>query len=73
MPHLPEIVADMVRSQRLTGMRPAEVCFMRPCDKALTHPKLGSVKQSELSGKKLASFGIGKASVRLPWPVTASC
>jgi integrase len=29
LPHLPQIVADMVRVQRLTGMRPAEVCGMR--------------------------------------------
>lgn len=26
------VVADMVRLQRLTGMRPAEVCLLRPCD-----------------------------------------
>lgn len=32
LPHLPEVVADMVRLQRLTGMRPAEVCLLRPCD-----------------------------------------
>lgn len=32
LPHLPEIIADMVRLQRLTGMRPAEVCITRPCD-----------------------------------------
>jgi integrase len=32
LPHLPEVVADMVRVQRLTGMRPAEVCILRPCD-----------------------------------------
>ena len=32
LPHLPDVVADMVRLQRLTGMRPAEVCIMRPCD-----------------------------------------
>jgi integrase len=32
IPHLPPIVADMVRLQRLTGMRPAEVCSLRPCD-----------------------------------------
>ena len=32
IPHLPKIVADMVRIQRLTGMRPAEVCMMRPGD-----------------------------------------
>ncbi len=30
--HLPAIPADMVRLQRLTGMRPAEVCILRPCD-----------------------------------------
>ena len=32
LPHLPEIVADMVRLQRLTGMRPSEVCILRPYD-----------------------------------------
>jgi integrase len=32
LPHLPQIVADMVRLQRLTGMRPGEVCIVRPCD-----------------------------------------
>ena len=32
LPHLPPIVADMVRLQRLTGMRPAEVCVVRSCD-----------------------------------------
>jgi integrase len=30
--YLPEVVADMVRLQRLTGCRPAEVCMIRPCD-----------------------------------------
>ena len=30
--HLPEIVADMVRLQRLCGCRPTEVCSIRPCD-----------------------------------------
>lgn len=29
---LPDVVADMVRLQRLTGARPAEVCILRPCD-----------------------------------------
>lgn len=32
LPHLPDIVADMVRFQRLTGARPGEVCILRPCD-----------------------------------------
>ena len=30
--HLTSVVADMVRLQRFTGMRPAEVCVLRPCD-----------------------------------------
>lgn len=32
LPHLPAIVADMVRFQRLTGCRPGEVRLLRPCD-----------------------------------------
>ena len=32
LPYMPEMVADMVRLQRLTGCRPAEVCIVRPCD-----------------------------------------
>ncbi|MGA7702564.1 MAG: site-specific integrase [Thermoguttaceae bacterium] len=32
LPHLPPVVADMVRFERLTGCRPGEVCMIRPCD-----------------------------------------
>ncbi len=32
LPDLSEVVADMVRLQRLTGCRPGEVCIVRPCD-----------------------------------------
>jgi integrase len=32
LPHLPPVVADMVRFQRLTGCRPDEVCSLRPGD-----------------------------------------
>jgi integrase len=32
LPHLPHVVADMVRLQQLTGMRPAELCMLRPVD-----------------------------------------
>jgi len=32
MEHLPEVVADMVTVHELTGMRPSEVCIMRPMD-----------------------------------------
>ncbi len=30
--YLSDVVADMVRFQRLTGCRPEEVCCIRPCD-----------------------------------------
>ena len=30
--HLPELVADMVRLQRLTGARPGEICSLKPED-----------------------------------------
>lgn len=30
--HMSRTAADMVRVQRLTGMRPGEVCDLRPCD-----------------------------------------
>ncbi len=32
LPHLPEVVADMARFQRLTACRPGEVCIVRPAD-----------------------------------------
>lgn len=32
IPHLPRMVADMVRLQRLTGARPGELCNMRVCE-----------------------------------------
>lgn len=32
LPHLPRIVGQMITLQRLTGMRPGEVCQMRPFD-----------------------------------------
>jgi len=32
LPHLPEVLADMVQLQRLTGARPGEICSMRPGD-----------------------------------------
>ena len=32
LPHLPPVVADMVRFHRLVGCRPSEVCMIRPCD-----------------------------------------
>ncbi|MFM7071068.1 MAG: site-specific integrase, partial [Planctomycetota bacterium] len=36
LPHMPKVVADMVRLQRLCGCRPSEVTMIRPCDLALS-------------------------------------
>jgi integrase len=36
LPHLPPVVQAMVQVQRLTGMRPQEVCGMRPVDIDMT-------------------------------------
>ena len=32
LPHLPDVVADMVRLQRFSGARPGEVIKLRPCE-----------------------------------------
>jgi integrase len=32
LPHLTQVVADMVRFERATGARPSEVCILRPLD-----------------------------------------
>ena len=32
LPHLPQIVADMVRLHQVTGMRSQDLCALRPCD-----------------------------------------
>jgi integrase len=36
--HLPAVVADMVRFQKLAGCRPGEVCSLRPCDVDRSEP-----------------------------------
>lgn len=32
LPYLSPVIADMIRVQLLTGARPGEICYMRPCD-----------------------------------------
>jgi integrase len=39
LPFLNPAQRAMVQLQRLTGMRPGEVCIVRPCDVDRTHPK----------------------------------
>jgi len=53
LPHLPTVVADMVRLQRLTGMRPGEVCSLRPCDV----DRSGEVWEYRPASHKTAHFG----------------
>lgn len=53
LPHLPTIVADMVRLQRFTGMRPGEVCQVRPMDV----DRSGDVWLYKVPGHKTEHFG----------------
>lgn len=53
LPFLPEVIADMVRLQRATGMRPMEVRLMRPADIDRT----GSVWIYRVEGHKMAHTG----------------
>lgn len=38
IPYLPKVVAQMVRLQYWTGMRPMEICLLRPCDISMKDP-----------------------------------
>ncbi len=51
--HLPATVAAMVRFQRLTGCRPAEVCMIRPCDVDTT----GDVWRYQPASHKTEHYG----------------
>ena len=53
LPHLPPAIADMVRIQLRTGMRPSEVCNLRPCDiykEGDTFPAKYAYLQKDLNG-----------------------
>lgn len=54
LPHLPAIVADMVRLQSWTGMRPGEVCRMKGCDVLRPWKKIDGVEMwlYQLDGHK---------------------
>lgn len=57
LPHLPPAVRAMVEVQRLTGMRPGEVCRLRPCD----IDRAGGVWVFRLSYHKLSHAGKDRA------------
>lgn len=74
LPHLPEIVAAMVRLQRVTGMRPLEVCWMRVNEITEEDDGLWKYLASD-AGNKMAHLGIAKVvffgptaqTILLPW------
>jgi len=76
LPHLPPVMTDMVRFQRLTGCRPGEVCKLRPCDL----DRSGEVWAYRPAGHKLAHLGRDRVvwvgpqaqEVLLPYLVRAS-
>ena len=74
LPYLPSIVADMVRLQRLTGMRPAEVCLLRPADLDRSEPDVWVYRparhKTEHLGRRRTVF-IGPQGQRLLAPYRA--
>ena len=70
--YLPEVVADMVRFQRLTACRPGEVCVLRPCDVDRSGGDIWVYRpkghKSEHQGRKRTVFIGSKAqAVLLPY------
>ncbi len=73
LPHLPLVVADMVRFQRLTGCRPGEVCQLRPCDVERSgdvwHYRPESHKTEYCDRKRIIYIGPRAQGVLLPYLV----
>ncbi len=69
LPHLPPIVADMVRFQRLTGCRPGEVCQLRPMDL----DRSGEVWQYRPASHKTEHHGRERVIFIGPRPRRSSC
>ena len=57
LPHLPPIVADMVRFQQLTGCRPGEVCHAPPVRRGHRRPKSGATCPSPTRPSTTAASG----------------
>lgn len=71
LPHLSRVVADMVRLQLLCGMRPGEVCALRPCDVTLGTKGVWTYRpaqhKTEHHGKERRIF-IGPAGQKILGP-----
>ena len=73
---LSPIVADMIRLQRLSGMRPAEVCNLRPCDIDQTSDvwlyQPGSHKTEHHGKERVVFFGPQAQEILLRYLARAS-
>lgn len=70
-PHLPAVVADMVRIQRLTGARPSEVCTMRPSEIDTSGPVWtytpGSHKTEHHGRRRVVAIGPKAQAILQPY------
>lgn len=69
IPHLPPIVADMVRFQRLVGCRPSEVCGLKPCQV----DRSKEVWEAHLDEHKTAHHGLSRTRSTSARKLKPSC
>lgn len=71
LPHLPVVVADMVRLARLTGMRPGELCELRPGPLARyldLPPRVAQDRASRSRPRRLPRRSVPSHSAEVPGP-----
>jgi integrase len=81
LPYLSPVVKSMVRLQRLTGMRPGEVCSIRPCDIDRTDRDVWTYRPAEhktmhKGRARVVHIGPQGQEILLPYllrPATACC
>lgn len=80
LPHLPPVVGDMVRFQRLTGARPGEVCSIRPMDLDRTGKvweyRPASHKTQHVGRERVVFIGPQAQAILVPYlllPADACC
>ncbi len=76
LPYLPEVVASVVRFERLTGCRPSEVCQLRPCDVDHTSDvwayRPASHKTEHEERSRVIFIGLRARAVILPYLLRAA-
>ena len=68
LPHLPRVVADMVRLQRLTGARPEEISSIRPGDVDVSDSVFGLCL--DIHAKSSQNAASRQGAVNLYWPTS---